>query len=143
MIQLVAAAPSAPNPANKEICQNTNGKWLTVVYKGSFEEPYLVSDVYCQCNEINFIKVTRLSGWTGCNSSPQFMTESEFIDALKTASSQAKSVNENMDGKYIQFVKDQIYTPKRTLILFWIGVIIIFFLITCIILKKFRKNKAR
>ncbi len=137
---VVAVEPIAPNPINKQTCQNTDGKWLTLVYKNSIlSKSYLVSDIYCQCNK-GFVRISELTGWTGCGETNGFITEELFINELREKSLYARSVSGDMNNAYIKIAQDQINANKSRNISLWVGGLVLILLIIYFITKLTKKK---
>ncbi len=136
----------APNPANKEICQESGGGWMAISYKNSFwgsigGRSYSIADTYCQCNQNEFVRTTTLSNWEGCNGESLFINEAEFISQLEIASKQANNVTGDINDKYLKIVENNLAQGKLNNLVMIILVLVVIMGILFIIYNKIKKKK--
>ena len=149
-----ATSPYLGNIGNIKICQDTGGKYLNINFKPpdalkwGYSVGYFTKDIFCKCGENQFIKVTTINDWKGCNSTLDFMTESQFLEELNKIKSSASSVNGDMEEKYIKILEETIELEKKKQL---INSLVIILIVTTVILylgyriyrTKHRKNKLK
>jgi len=134
---VLASSPSIPLPENKNVCINSEGKWLSAMHKSpnnlflaltGSSLSYSIATIYCQCGDY-FIDITNMENWQGCKSTSSFMSEVEFIDRLESSAPYIESVAGNIDKRYIEIIEKEIKLNKfKDIIKLLFGVAIIIFL---------------
>ncbi len=109
-----ASQPILGNINNIKICQDTGGKYLNINFKPpeelkrGYSVIYSTKDIFCKCGEDQFIKVTTINDWKGCNSSSEFIDENQFLEELNQIKNSVSSVEGDIDEKYIKTLEEAI-----------------------------------